>query len=125
LIIADTHAWFWWLSDRTLLSPAAHEALVRNDIAISPITFWEIAMLASRNRIRLDRPAAEWLREALTRSETVVVDLSPEIAAAAALMESVRDPADRIIVATALHHNVPLVTKDHKITAAGLVTTIW
>lgn len=69
----------------------------------------------------------EWLRESVSRSSTKVVDLSLEIGAAAGLLDAniVGDPADRIIVATALHQGVPLVTKDRKIIESGGVTTIW
>ena len=127
MIVADTHAWLWWLSDRTLLSPAAREALDGDAVAVSPMTFWECAILAERNRIVLDAPPLTWISQALARSRTVVAELSVEVAVLAATLRTdlVRDPADRIIVATALHHRVPLVTKDGKITASSLVPTIW
>lgn len=84
-------------------------------------------MLESKGRVRVDRPVSEWLRDAISRSRTVVFDLNPEIAArpAAIARDNIRDPADRIIVATALHHRVPLVTKDGRIVAAKVVPTIW
>lgn len=60
-------------------------------------------------------------------SSTAVVELTVEVSAAAGLLSSdlVGDSADRIIVATALHLGVPLVTKDRKIIDSGLVPTIW
>lgn len=96
-------------------------------MAISPVTFWEVAALARRGRVTLHRPPIEWLRDAVGRSATEVIGLTLEIAATAGSLESdvVRDPADRLIVATALHHGVPLVTRDHKIIASALVPTIW
>jgi hypothetical protein len=78
-------------------------------------------------RIQLDGPTLAWLIEAVASSDTTVLDLSMEIAVLAGTLQSdrVRDPADRIIVATAMHHRLPLVTKDGDIRAAALVETIW
>jgi PIN domain nuclease of toxin-antitoxin system len=110
-----------------MLSTRASEALRTDEVGVSPITFWEIAMLAAKARIHLDRPAAEWLRDGLPRSSTATLALTPEIAARAGAMnrDPIRDPADRIIVATALHHGASLVTKDGRIIAANVVATIW
>ncbi len=127
MILADTHTWLWWISNRKLLSPTAREAFANQTTAVSPLTFWEVAMHAQRRRIQLDGPPLPWLMEAIERSATVVLELSLEIAVLAGTLQSdlVRDPADRIIVATAMHHHLPLVTKDGDIRAAALVETIW
>lgn len=127
MILADTHAWLWWLSDRDALSPAARAALSSNSIAVSSITFWEVATLVRKGRVELAQPAAEWLSTAVERSGTTVIDLTMAIAVTAGAFadEMHGDPADRIIVATAVLHGVPLVTKDHKIADSGLVRTIW
>lgn len=84
-------------------------------------------MLAHKQRIELDAPILPWITEAMERSGTAILDLSLEIAVLAGTLQSdrVRDPADRIILATAMHHGLPLVTKDGQIQAAGLVKTIW
>lgn len=127
MIVADTHAWLWWLTEREVLSSRALEALNNDVVAISPVTFVEVATLARKQRITLHKPIVEWLQDSLERSSTQVVELTLSIGALAGSLETelVRDPADRVIIATALHAQVPLVTKDHKIIAAGVVATIW
>ena len=101
--------------------------MARETIAVSPMTFWEIAMHARRRRIQLDGPTLPWIREAVERSGTTILELSPEIAVLAGTLadDRVRDPVDRIIVATAMLHRLQLVTKDGDIRAAALVETIW
>lgn len=84
-------------------------------------------MLDRKGRVKLDGPALPWIAEAVERSRTVTIELSLEIAVIAGSFDNdaLRDPADRIIVATALHHGWPLVTKDDDIRAAVVVPTIW
>jgi len=86
VIIADTHAWIWWLSGRQRLSPAALDALEQTDVGVSAITLWEVAMLAVRGRIVLKTVPLDWLRESLSKSRTVVIPITPEIAVLAANM---------------------------------------
>ena len=127
MIVADTHVWLWWISDAAKLSAAAREALASGPVGVSPLTFWEVAMLDRKRRVKLDGPALPWIAEAVERSRTTTIELSLEIAVIAGAFTNtrLRDPADRIIVATALHHGWPLVTKDDDIRAAGVVPTIW
>ena len=126
MILADTHTWLWWLDDRALLSRTAAHALETQPLLISPITFWEIGMLADKRRIRLEKPTADWLRGALDQTLAIIVPISIDIAVrAASLPDPIRDPADRLIVATAIERGVPLVTKDERIQQSGVVETIW
>jgi PIN domain nuclease of toxin-antitoxin system len=127
VIVVDTHAWFWWMTESSLLSANALRALTSNDLAISPMTIWEIAMLQDRGRLYLDAPPLEWIEEALTRSGTIVLPITTKCAVLAGTLRSndLRDPADRLIVAAALQHGVPLVTKDGPIRRSEVVETIW
>ena len=127
MIVADTHAWLWWLMARTRLSARASDALHHDSVAISPITLYESAQLISRGRIEVDSPTDEWLRSAVRTSKTTVIAIDTDLALRAADLsrDVARDPADRLIVATALHLHAPLVTADRKIHAAGVVETIW
>ena len=88
---------------------------------------WEVATLAERGRIVLDEPAEAWLQSAIRLPQITVLEITPAIAArAGSLPRSVGgDPADRLIVATALQHGVPLVTKDGRIRDAQVLETIW
>lgn len=127
MIVADTHAWLWWLSTKDRLSRRAVDALSDTDVAISPLTFWEVATLAKRGRISLREPPLDWIHKSLAASRTIVLPVSTDIAVGAAMLPRniVGDPVDRIIIATALQYRVALVTKDHKIHDAGIVETIW
>jgi PIN domain nuclease of toxin-antitoxin system len=84
---------------------------------ISAITAWEIGNLAATRRIRLARPALGWFQDAMARSGARLVDLTPRVLVASTELpdEIHRDPADRILVATAREHGLRLVTRDHKL----------
>jgi PIN domain nuclease of toxin-antitoxin system len=95
-------------------------------VGIAAITCWEIAQLTARGRLRLDAPIAHWWDDVMKLASTTLIPLTIEIATmAASLPDPIRDPADRLIVATALLQGVPLVTKDERIRRAGVVETIW
>ena len=127
MIILDTHAWLWTASKPDLLSDAARDAIERADvIGIAAMSCWEIAMLAHKRRIELDRSALSWVQEALFADRVLLLDLTPHVAVVAAELEwDNRDPSDRIIVASALVHDVALVTKDERIRRFQDVATIW
>jgi PIN domain nuclease of toxin-antitoxin system len=90
------------------------------------ITCWEIAFLAARSRITIHDHIVDWWYDVMSLPSTALLPLTIEVAATAAdLRDPIRDPADRLIVSTALHYGVPLVTKDDRIRASGVVETIW
>jgi len=99
----------------------------RQPVSISSISMWEIAMLSAKGRIQLEDDVQEWLERASNRPETVIFDITPPVCVIGADFGDRlhRDPADRLIVATGIHHGIPLVTADGRITASGLVRTIW
>lgn len=129
MILLDTHAWIWWVSDPGKLSNAAHEAIEgAREVAISPISCWELATKVVRGRLHLDRDLDVWIHQALARPRLRVAHLLPEIAVAAGRLGTEGfhgDPADRMIAATALHHGVALVTKDQAIRSFSRVRSIW
>lgn len=126
MIVADTHALIWWVGSPEQLSPAARLALDEGPVGVPSIAFFEVAMLAERKRIDLATDALQWLNQLIRLSNVVLLPVTPEIAVTAAnLSDPIRDPADRLIVATALHEHVPLVTKDGRIRESGVVQTIW
>lgn len=126
MIVADTHALIWWTNGDSRLSLKAREQMNRGAIGIAVITCWEIAFLEARGRITLRDPLTDWWHDVIALPSTALLPLTIEVAATAArLPDQIRDPADRLIVATALHQGVPLVTKDDRIRASGVVETIW
>lgn len=127
MIVLDTHAWIWLVSDPDQLGRAAHTALRgARSKGVAAISCWEVAMLAARGRIELDRDPVAWMDDALRSAEIELLPLTPAVAAASAQLAMPRaDPADRLIVATALTHGAVLVTKDERIRQARVVRTAW
>jgi PIN domain nuclease of toxin-antitoxin system len=133
LLLLDTHVWLWLVAGSADLSTQARHtidgAAAAGSLRISAISFWEIALLAWRGRIVLGKPIGLWLEEALADPSPAIDPLSPEIAIEAyALPEAFhRDPADRLIVATARVANATLMTRDRRIldyAARGHLTAI-
>jgi len=81
-------------------------------------------MLVARGRIEIDRPIVEWLDAALALPGVELLHLTPEIAARSTELALRGDPSDRLIVATALIHAAPLVTKDERLHEFGRVDAI-
>lgn len=127
MIVLDTHAWIWLTSDPDRLGTVARR-MIRRDRSrgIAAISCWELAMLAARGRIELDRDPVAWMDESLRAGNIQLLPLTPAVAVASAQLGSFHgDPADRLIVATALTHGASLVTKDERIWKQGLVKTAW
>ena len=128
--LLDTHVLIWWLNDRKRLSPAQREvvgsARPQMPLLVSDISLWEVAMLHSLGRIRLSVPLREWLDKATAPPLVQRHGISPAIAAeVAALPDSFhRDPADRILVATARVLGATLLTQDRRIVDAALADTL-
>lgn len=128
--LLDTHVLLWWLGDRDRLSVGQRRLLDSADadtpLLVSDISLWEIAMLHSLRRIRLSIPLREWLEKAVAPPLVRRQGVSPAIAAeVASLPDSFhRDPADRILVATARVLGATLLTRDRRIIDAGLTDTL-
>ena len=128
--LLDTHVLVWWLNDRRRLSTAQRDVVASADagapLLVSDISLWEIATLHSLGRIRLTIPLREWLEKATGPPLVRRQGISPAIAeAVAALPDSFhRDPADRILVATARVLGATLLTRDRRIINAGLVDVL-
>ena len=128
--LLDTHVLIWWLQGGGPLSPAQRRVLNAADgdspLRLSDISLWEVATLHSLGRIRLTIPLREWLEKATAPPLVRRHGISPAIAAeVAALPDSFhRDPADRILVATARILGATLLTHDRHIVDSGLATTL-
>jgi PIN domain nuclease of toxin-antitoxin system len=82
-------------------------------LAVSAISCFEVALLVKRGRLELPLPVAEWLMEALTNSGVESLPLTCEIAQRAVELPDIhRDPADHMIIATAIVHNASLASMD-------------
>lgn len=129
MILLDTHAWIWWVSEPERLSARAREAIdYTKTLGLCPISCWEVSTKVAKGDLELDRDLGVWIRQALARPRLEVVLLSPAIAVAAGqlgLLGFHGDPADRLIAATAIEHGLSLITKDERLRAFEKVATIW
>lgn len=128
--LLDTHVLLWWLGDAQRLSAEQRQILdaagPESPLLVSDISLWEIATLAARGRVELRLPLREWLEAATAPPLVERTGITPAIAAeVAALPDSFhRDPADRILVATARVLHATLLTADERICRAGLVAML-
>lgn len=129
MLLLDTHVLLWMNLEPHKLSKSAADAIKHaragSSIAVADITLWEVAWLASRNRIRIFGSIESFLRGAL--AGIVVHPITAEIAAISVQLPATlpKDPSDRLILSTALAHGIPLVTADERIRASQTVSTIW
>jgi len=128
--LLDTHILLWWLRQDPRL-PESYLAVFEKADAerplwLSEISLWEIATLYSLGRIELRLPLHEWLEKATSPPLVRRVGLSPAIAAEVAVLPDSfhRDPADRIIVATARVLGATLLTQDRAIREARIVPVL-
>lgn len=131
MIVLDTHVWVWWLSDFQPLSPTVkrllNEAKSKNAIYISSISVWEVAQLTIRGRLELTMDYRDWITQAEHLPFLNFVPIDNKIALKSVQLPSPlhQDPADRLIIATAMMLGAPLITKDKQISKYPHVTTIW
>ena len=131
MIVLDTHAWIWWISGPDQLSPRAREACDRamedRALCISSISVWEVALLSQRGRLRLTIAVEDWVRkaEALPFFRFIPVDNHIALRSVQLPEGAPRDPADRIIAATAWTLGAPLITKDRRLRRIRGLDTVW
>jgi PIN domain nuclease of toxin-antitoxin system len=129
MIVLDTHALLWWALDPSRLSPAASATLAemeRRGGFASAISIWELGIKIQRGKLDLGIPIEEFAHriESSAIVELLPVDTATWLRSLELAWEH-RDPADRVIVATALVRGVPLMTADEEIRRFAGVTSIW
>ena len=128
MIVLDTHIWIAYIDDPSSLPKPALEAIRtgREPVGISSISVWEVFMLERKGRLELRIPAGLWVEKCERLSLFHFVPVDNTIARlSVGLPEPIHDdPADRIIIATALSLGATLVTKDRKILSYPHVKTL-
>ena len=125
MILIDTHVLIWAVQDDPRLGKRSRRALdaavAADALHVSAITPWEIALLAHKGRVTLGKEAGAWIDEALALPGVHLTPLLPSIAVDSVRLsgEAHGDPADRIIIASARHVGVPLLTADKAILRYG------
>ena len=123
--LLDTHTWVWWIDRKPQLAPATIErleALPPEDRPyLADVSLWEVVMLTERGRLKLEIPVGQWLADASHPRAVRVVPIFAAIAAETQVARALRDPADRLIVATSRILGVPLFTNDRNILRSRLV----
>lgn len=128
--VLDTHVWIWWMLGDPGLSRAKRDALdalpSNTRPVIADISLWEFATLVDLGRIKIQDSVENWLRIAASPSTVRIQPITPDIVSEMNRLPASfhRDPADRLIVATARVLKQPLATMDRKIRKARLAP-LW
>ena len=124
-ILLDTHIWLWLVSEPGKINRHLRGELEDpgNELWLSPISTWEILVLANKRRIRLNKEPSDWVRTATAPFQES--PLTHEIVLVAhQLMLPQRDPADRFLAATAKVLALTLATADNKLLGLGDIATL-
>lgn len=131
MILIDTHVLIWWLKGGEKLSVKAKKAIkkeeVSGEVCISSISMWETAMLVKEDKIDIAKDFEEWIKDLKSVDFLRFVPVDNKIAIESVFLPKFKhkDPADRIIVATAKELDCPLVTSDKKLLNYPHIKTIW
>jgi PIN domain nuclease of toxin-antitoxin system len=129
MILLDTHTLVWLRVEPAKLSLTASEeiraARQKDGLAISAITLWELAWLATHGRLQVTGTVDAFVEKIV--STLVIRPITTRVAVLANQLPSTYpgDPSDRIIGATAMSEGIPLVTKDRAIRNCKQIKTIW
>ena len=120
-LLLDTHVWFWALESPNELGPRCRAELesANNALSVATISVVEFGQLQTVGRLAFKGTLESWLRRGMQDLDLRALDLTPPIALLAYALPGVfhKDPADRILVATAVHHGYRMVTADERILA--------
>jgi len=129
-LLLDTHILIWWMNGSDQL-PAKLRRILRRarhtpPVFVSDISLWETAVLVELGRIELDMPLQEWLERASAAPLVERVGITPAVAAETTRLPADfhRDPADRILAATARALGLRLMTVDQRLIRSAAVPVV-
>ncbi len=124
--LVDTHIWLWYAQGDLHRLPAERAQCLseldrQQRLCLSVMSVWELAMLTAKGRVHLGCATGSWVRTFLQRTRFQVLELNIDTTLDANALPGGfhADPADRLIVATARHHELTLITDDQKILDYG------
>ena len=129
MILLDTHVLIWLASEPAKLSRKARETIrsasQQTGIAISAISLWELAWLATHRRLDITGTVDDFVERISSRTAIRPITVRVAVLANQLPANYSPDPCDRLIGATALAEGIPLVTKDRNIRNCKQIKTIW
>lgn len=126
-LLLDTHIWVWSLVTPDALRPRVARELVNpaNELWLSPISVWETMLLLERGKLVADGDATEWLERMVRATPAREAPLTHEVAIQSRRVSAPHaDPADRFLAATALVHDMTLVTADARLLKIREIRTL-
>jgi PIN domain nuclease of toxin-antitoxin system len=128
MLLLDTCTLLWLASNPAQLSDAARDAIndEANPLHVSAISAWEIGIAVAKNRLKLAQAPTSWFASAIAKYQVSVVDISWQIGVGSAdLSQHHMDPADRIIIQTAMMHNLAIISPDAEFAKYSGARIIW
>lgn len=129
MILFDTHVLVWWASDPRKLSIKAKRTIAKEKgrFFVSSISIWEICLLVKKGRLKLTMDIDRWLEKVESLPQLAFISVDNRIASkSVSLPEPLHeDPADRMIIATALHVGASVITSDERIRRYSHVRSVW
>ena len=132
MIVLDTHTLVWWIAEPKRIGARARKAIqatvsAGGTVSVSSISIWEIAMLVTAGRLEFTFEVNAWIEQVEALPFLSFVPVDNRIATRAVQLANFahKDPADRIIVSTALGLGATLLTADPRLRAYRPVTTLW
>ena len=124
MVLLDTCALIW-MSSKAPVSPKAQriisQANAKGMLYLSPVSAWEIGLLARRNKILLNSPVEAYIRHVFSRPGVRIATLTPEIAVRSSFLpgDFHDDPGDRLLITTAVVMGLQFITRDQRILDYG------
>ena len=128
MLLLDTHAFIWLASDTKKLSKLAKKEIQNNadKLFISSISALEIGLLEKRKKLKLPLKADEFIEKALNFHKINEIQINKEIAYTSVCLPDIHnDPFDRIIIATAQHYKMKIISKDYLISTYPKANVVW
>ena len=132
MILLDTHALIWWVSEPSRIPEKARRLIgaavdAGTPVGVSAISLWEVAMLVARDRLAFTMPVDLWISQVEALPFLTFLPVDNRIAVRSVQLAEFpnRDPADRIIAATAIGLGATLVTADRSLREFHPLKTVW
>ena len=131
MILLDTQSLIWLTGDKKKLSLKAlryiEKSISKKEIFVSSFSIWEISLLVKKGRLKLTTDIASWIEQIKDLNILQFIPIDNEIAIKSVFLPGSfhQDPADRIIIATALVYGASIITSDRRILKYPHVQTIW